>query len=528
MKTFFRILSLFFITIFCSIPVFAQGQGAPESMNYQAVIRDGSGNVLANQTVSLRIKILQGSVSGSSVYEETFNPTTNAYGSIAIQIGTGTVVSGTFNTIDWGANSHFVETAVDISGGTNYTVISTTQFMSVPYAMYAKTAGSSPADNDWTESGSNIYRSSGNVGIGTTSPSYITDIIGTGGPRLRVKSQDGFFAGLLSENNTRQFFIGVQANYEAADGTNSGFHIFDNTAGAQRMVIDKSGNVGIGTSNPLNNLDVFSNSHTSLSVSNTSGLSRILLGNQDTGGSNNPSVISSANGALRFGGGDSWTLGGNLDINMIVSDEGNVVIGNEYATVSNGLWNNSTAQLVLGGTHNNAFNTGTKAKLVISGYDNDGSTIYPLYLEDENGNKDHYIKNAPSQAGSPTAYYRGNVGIGTETPNAKLEVSGTARITDLAGTGDRMVVADADGDLSTQAIPSGSSSTWTESGGNVYRSSGNVGIGTTSPTTNLHVEGSILVDAFSGGTGSGTKGIFFSRWFCKFKYIQFFYFSLRS
>ena len=49
----------------------------------------------------------------------------------------------------------------------------------------------------------------------------------------------------------------------------------------------------------------------------------------------------------------------------------------------------------------------------------------------------------------------GNVGIGTETPNAKLEVSGTTRITDLAGTGDRMVVADADGDLSTQAIPSG-------------------------------------------------------------------------
>ena len=509
MRTFYQILSLLFINLFCNISAFAQGQGAPESMNYQAVIRDGSGNVLASQAVSIRIKILQGSASGSAVYVETFTPTTNAYGSIAIQIGTGTVVSGTFNTIDWGGNTHFVETAVDISGGTNYTVISTTQFMSVPYAMYAKTAGSSPADNDWTESGSNIYRSSGNVGIGTTSPSYITDIIGTGGPRLRVKSQDGFFAGLLSENNTRQFFIGVQANYEAADGTNSGFHIFDNTAGAQRMVIDKSGNVGIGTSNPLNNLDVFSNSHTSLSVSNTSGLSRILLGNQDTGGSNNPSVISSANGALRFGGGDSWTLGGNLDINMIVSDEGNVVIGNEYATVSNGLWNNSTAQLVLGGTHNNAFNTGTKAKLVISGYDNDGSTIYPIYLEDENGNKDHYIKNAPSQSGSPTAYYRGNVGIGTETPNAKLEVSGTARITDLAGTGDRMVVADADGDLSTQAIPSGSSSTWTESGGNVYRSSGNVGIGTTSPTTNLHVEGSILVDAFSGGTGSGTKGIFF-------------------
>ena len=54
--------------------------------------------------------------------------------------------------------------------------------------------------------------------------------------------------------------------------------------------------------------------------------------------------------------------------------------------------------------------------------------------------------------------HEGKVGIGTTTPNAKLEVAGTTRITDLAGTGDRMVVANADGDLSTQAIPSGSNS----------------------------------------------------------------------
>jgi len=113
---------------------------APESMNYQAVIRNGSGYIVASQSVGIRIDILQGSASGASVYKETFTTTTNAYGSIAIQIGTGTVVSGTFNTIDWGANSYFVETAVDISGGNTYTVISTTQFMSVPYALYAKNA----------------------------------------------------------------------------------------------------------------------------------------------------------------------------------------------------------------------------------------------------------------------------------------------------------------------------------------------------------------------------------------------------
>ena len=109
-------------------------------MNYQAVIRDGSSNIVANQSVGIRIDILQGSASGTSVYQETFTTTTNAYGSIAIQIGTGTVVSGTFSTIDWGANSYFVETAVDISGGNNYSTISTTQFVSVPYALYAKNA----------------------------------------------------------------------------------------------------------------------------------------------------------------------------------------------------------------------------------------------------------------------------------------------------------------------------------------------------------------------------------------------------
>ena len=167
MRAFNHILSLLFITIFFGNSVFAQGQGAPESMNYQAVIRDGSGNVLASQAVSLRIKILQGSASGSPVYVETFAPTTNAYGSIAIQIGTGSVITGTFNTIDWGANSYFVETAVDISGGTNYTVISTTQLMSVPYALYAKNAG---LDSTAIQAMIDASGSGGSFTVGTSTP----------------------------------------------------------------------------------------------------------------------------------------------------------------------------------------------------------------------------------------------------------------------------------------------------------------------------------------------------------------------
>ena len=68
----------------------------------------------------------------------------------------------------------------------------------------------------------------------------------------------------------------------------------------------------MGITSPLNNLDVFSSSSTvTVSFSNTSGGSRILLGNQDTGGSNNPALIQGINGELYFGGGDNWGGGGN-------------------------------------------------------------------------------------------------------------------------------------------------------------------------------------------------------------------------
>jgi len=159
---FIKTLIFLIILLFADYQSVAQSQGAPESMNYQAVIRDGSGNIVANQSVGIRIDILQGSASGTSIYQETFATTTNAYGSIAIKIGSGTVVSGTFNTIDWGANLYFVETAVDISGGNTYSTISTTQFVSVPYALYAK-------NSDAWSTNSNLNFTNNKVSVGNIS-----------------------------------------------------------------------------------------------------------------------------------------------------------------------------------------------------------------------------------------------------------------------------------------------------------------------------------------------------------------------
>ena len=129
---------------------------APEGFKYQAVVRDAGNTILNNQAVGMRMTIQQGSIGGTTVYQETFAPTTNGYGLVNLEIGNGTVVSGTFATIDWAAGPYFMETAVDVTGGTSYVVMGTSQLMSVPYALYAKTSGNGqgpvgpqgPAGND--------------------------------------------------------------------------------------------------------------------------------------------------------------------------------------------------------------------------------------------------------------------------------------------------------------------------------------------------------------------------------------------
>jgi hypothetical protein len=113
---------------------------APEGFKYQAVVRDAGNLILNNQSVGMQLTIQQGSIGGNAVYSETFALTTNAYGLVNLEIGSGTTTDD-FTTIDWGAGPYFIETAIDGTGGTTYVVMGTSQLMSVPYALYAKTSG---------------------------------------------------------------------------------------------------------------------------------------------------------------------------------------------------------------------------------------------------------------------------------------------------------------------------------------------------------------------------------------------------
>ena len=112
---------------------------APEGFKYQAVVRDAGNLILNNQAVGMRLTIQQGSIGGVTAYSETFSVTSNAYGLVNLEIGTGTT-SYDFTTIDWANGPYFIETAADVTGGTSYVVMGTSRLMSVPYALHANTA----------------------------------------------------------------------------------------------------------------------------------------------------------------------------------------------------------------------------------------------------------------------------------------------------------------------------------------------------------------------------------------------------
>ena len=109
----------------------------PQGINYQAVAYDNLSQPVTNHAVGVRLSVLDGGANGTVLYEETQIPNTDNTGLFSIVIGNGTAVSGTFAGINWGNGTKWLKTEIDITGGNNYVVMGSSQFMSVPYALYA-------------------------------------------------------------------------------------------------------------------------------------------------------------------------------------------------------------------------------------------------------------------------------------------------------------------------------------------------------------------------------------------------------
>lgn len=128
--------TILLVLLFFLIQLNAQ---SPLAIPYQAVARNASGNLISNQQISIRFSIHDGTAGGTVVYQEKHQVTTSNLGLFNVTIGTGTILSGNMSTIDWAHEKKFIQVELDPSGGNNYIDMGTTQMMSVPFALHAKT-----------------------------------------------------------------------------------------------------------------------------------------------------------------------------------------------------------------------------------------------------------------------------------------------------------------------------------------------------------------------------------------------------
>jgi hypothetical protein len=118
----------------------SSGDMTPLLFNYQSVIRDTDGNPIKNDAVDVRIAVREDGVTGTVVYNEEHSLTSSEYGVLSLQVGGGTLLNGDFSTIDWGEHEYYLEISLDSAQTGTFTTLSTTQLLSVPYALHARSA----------------------------------------------------------------------------------------------------------------------------------------------------------------------------------------------------------------------------------------------------------------------------------------------------------------------------------------------------------------------------------------------------
>jgi hypothetical protein len=173
---------LIFISLLFSINLNAQ---VPQKMSYQAVIRNFNNVLVTSAPIGIKISILK--ETSPSVYlisyVETQTATTNAHGLVSLQIGTGSVVTGTFTNINWATGPYLIKTETDLTGGNSYSVVGITELTSVPYSLYSANGPIGPTGLTGPAGLTGPSGPAGPNGLtGAAGPTGLTGPIGLTGP----------------------------------------------------------------------------------------------------------------------------------------------------------------------------------------------------------------------------------------------------------------------------------------------------------------------------------------------------------
>ena len=389
------------------ISIISFAQAPPEGISYQAVARNNSGKALSNTNLKIRFTIRDLTASGSIIFQETHNSTTNLYGLFTLVIGNGLLVStDSFSAINWGNGNKFLEVEIDTLGGTNYISMGITQMMSVPYALYAKTAGGGSIGTTGATGVTGSAGANGNTGaigetgatgsIGISGANGDTGITGSTGYTGYTGSTGdigytGFTGATGSTGSTGATGADGALNAWSLTGnagTNGGINFIGSTDKAslrfrtnntQKMIIDSLGNIGIGTTAPVGKFHINNDV-----IGSDSSL--VVLKNGDVGiGTSIPTYrmdIQAPKGTLQV----LSTTTGNIASLRATNDSGNA----KFVVESN-----------TGGT---SFT---------------GSSPYSAVFGTDYFRSLHLATNSNVRA---TIDANGNFGIGTTSPGNKLEI----------------------------------------------------------------------------------------------------------
>lgn len=321
---------------------------APQSINYQAVARDASGQPLAGVNLGLKFSFLQGSPAGTPVYEEAFSVVTNQLGLYNVQLGLGIALSGSFNAIDWANGPYFVEVGLDPNGGVSYNNLGTSQLISVPYALYAETVGDKDdADADPQNEIQVISQNGPLISLSQNGGSVnINDADSNPTNEIQVLSQNGNLVGLSNgggsitvddadsdpvnelQSVTQQGDTIILSNgggsFTISDDDDDPFNELQTVAqnGASVTLSQGGGNFSTNDADadPTNEIQSLTQSGNTLNLSNGGGAVTINVNDADSDPGNEFQTLSQTGSTVNLSDG-----GGSFSINDVDADPGNEI-----------------------------------------------------------------------------------------------------------------------------------------------------------------------------------------------------------